>query len=113
MPAATAATSPCATWAETAFWAAEKATGATGVAASPNLLLDLLVTMPWYVAMVAALWIVQRHFRYPWTTVALLGGLYEVGADGCVRPLERPGLGLDVDEDFLAKHPVIDGPSYV
>jgi L-alanine-DL-glutamate epimerase-like enolase superfamily enzyme len=38
---------------------------------------------------------------------------YQVGADGCVRPLERPGLGLDVDEKFLLAHPVIEGPAYV
>ncbi|MQA02667.1 MAG: mandelate racemase/muconate lactonizing enzyme family protein [Streptosporangiales bacterium] len=38
---------------------------------------------------------------------------YEVSAAGTVRPLEGPGLGLGVDEDFLAAHPVIDGPSYV
>jgi L-alanine-DL-glutamate epimerase-like enolase superfamily enzyme len=30
-----------------------------------------------------------------------------------VRPLERPGLGLEVDEEFLLKHPVIEGPAYV
>ena len=33
--------------------------------------------------------------------------------NGCVRPPEGPGLGIDVDEDFLAAHPVIDGPAYV
>ena len=38
---------------------------------------------------------------------------YKVDADGNVRPLEGPGLGLEVDEDFLIKHPVIEGPSYV
>ena len=38
---------------------------------------------------------------------------YQVGNDGCVRPLEGPGLGLEVDEAFLAAHPVIDGPGYV
>ena len=38
---------------------------------------------------------------------------YEVDASGCVRPLEGPGLGLEVDEEFLIKHPVIEGPSYV
>jgi L-alanine-DL-glutamate epimerase-like enolase superfamily enzyme len=36
-----------------------------------------------------------------------------VGPDGCVRPLERPGIGVDVDEDFIRGHPVIEGPSYV
>ena len=38
---------------------------------------------------------------------------YAVGSDGCVRPLERPGLGLEVNEKFLAAHPVIEGPAYV
>ncbi len=34
-------------------------------------------------------------------------------ADGCVRAPEGPGLGLEVDEDFLRSHPLIDGPAYV
>ena len=38
---------------------------------------------------------------------------YTLDANGCVGPLEKPGLGVEVDEDFLRKHPVIDGPSYV
>ena len=38
---------------------------------------------------------------------------YRVGDDGCVRPLEGAGLGLDVDEAFLKAHPVIEGPGYV
>ena len=38
---------------------------------------------------------------------------YEVGGDGCVRPLESPGIGLEVNEKFLTAHPVIDGPGYV
>jgi D-galactarolactone cycloisomerase len=38
---------------------------------------------------------------------------YEVGSDGCVRPLEKPGIGVEVNEDFIASHPAIDGPSYI
>lgn len=38
---------------------------------------------------------------------------YEVDADGCVRPREAPGIGVEMDESFLAAHPLIDGPSYV
>ena len=38
---------------------------------------------------------------------------YEIGEDGCVRVLEAPGLGLEVDEDFLRAHPVIEGPGFV
>jgi L-alanine-DL-glutamate epimerase-like enolase superfamily enzyme len=38
---------------------------------------------------------------------------YEVGSDGCVRPLEAPGIGVEVNEGFLDRHPVIEGPAYV
>jgi L-alanine-DL-glutamate epimerase-like enolase superfamily enzyme len=38
---------------------------------------------------------------------------YEVGSDGCVRPLDAPGIGVEVDEGFLKRHPVIEGPAYV
>ena len=38
---------------------------------------------------------------------------YQVGSDGCVRPLESAGIGVEVDEKFLAAHPVIEGPAYV
>jgi L-alanine-DL-glutamate epimerase-like enolase superfamily enzyme len=38
---------------------------------------------------------------------------YTVDKEGCVRPLEQPGLGLEVNEEFLLKHPVIEGPGYI
>lgn len=34
-------------------------------------------------------------------------------ANGCVCASDAPGLGIDVDEAFLAAHPVIEGPAYV
>ena len=37
----------------------------------------------------------------------------EVDRDGRVWPLDAPGLALEVNEDFLAKHPAIEGPGYV
>ena len=33
--------------------------------------------------------------------------------NGCVKAGDKPGLGVEVDEDFLRAHPVIDGPAYV
>jgi D-galactarolactone cycloisomerase len=43
-----------------------------------------------------------------------VGGVpYALDANGCVRPSEKPGLGLDVDEAFVRAHPLIDGPCYV
>jgi D-galactarolactone cycloisomerase len=38
---------------------------------------------------------------------------YAMGNDGCVRPLETPGIGIEIDEKFLERHPVIEGPGYV
>ena len=43
---------------------------------------------------------------------ALTSTPFEIGRDGSVRPLEGPGLGVEVDEAFLNGHPFIDGPSY-
>jgi len=37
----------------------------------------------------------------------------EADRDGNVRPLDKPGLGLEVDEEFLRKHPAIEGPGYI
>ena len=34
-------------------------------------------------------------------------------AQGCVRPLQAPGIAVEVDEAFIAAHPLIDGPCYV
>jgi D-galactarolactone cycloisomerase len=38
---------------------------------------------------------------------------FEIDKDGNVRPLEKPGIGIEVDEAFIAAHPAIEGPSYV
>ncbi len=38
---------------------------------------------------------------------------YTVDKDGKVWPLQKPGLGLEVDENFLARHPAIEGPGYI
>ena len=36
-----------------------------------------------------------------------------VDKNGNVWPLDKPGLGVEVNEDFLAKHPAIEGPGYI
>jgi L-alanine-DL-glutamate epimerase-like enolase superfamily enzyme len=38
---------------------------------------------------------------------------YTLDAQGCVRPLQVPGIGVEVDETFIAAHPLIDGPGFV
>jgi D-galactarolactone cycloisomerase len=37
----------------------------------------------------------------------------KIDKDGNVYPLDKPGIGLEVNEEFLAKHPPIEGPGYV
>jgi L-alanine-DL-glutamate epimerase-like enolase superfamily enzyme len=37
----------------------------------------------------------------------------EIDEKGCVWPLEAPGLGLEVDERFIERHPPIEGPGYI
>lgn len=43
---------------------------------------------------------------------ALVSTPFAVDADGTVRPPEGPGIGVEVDEAFLAAHPAIEGPAY-
>ncbi|GAC1331840.1 MAG: hypothetical protein NVSMB26_10650 [Beijerinckiaceae bacterium] len=43
----------------------------------------------------------------------VVGTPYQLDSEGGVRPLEGAGLGIIVDEDFLAAHPLIEGPCYV
>ena len=38
---------------------------------------------------------------------------FQVDRDGNVWPLDAPGIGVEVDESFLATHPAIEGPGYV
>jgi L-alanine-DL-glutamate epimerase-like enolase superfamily enzyme len=42
----------------------------------------------------------------------LCSASYELGADGTVTPLDGPGLGVGVDEEFLRAHPVTEGPAW-
>jgi hypothetical protein len=73
-----------AAFAEYVFWQFEKLYGITGVAANPNLAVDLLVTMPWYIMMIALLWMVETRYKYSFAELFVLGGVYELGADGLV-----------------------------
>lgn len=38
---------------------------------------------------------------------------YQLDANGCVTPHEGTGIGMTIDLDFIAEHPLIDGPCYV
>jgi L-alanine-DL-glutamate epimerase-like enolase superfamily enzyme len=43
-----------------------------------------------------------------------VGGVpYVLDGNGCVKPSEKPGLGVEIDEAFVRAHPLIEGPCYV
>ena len=50
----------------------------------------------------------ENPFRDELCTPALT-----VSANGTVQPHEAPGLGVEVNEEFLRAYPLIDGPAYV
>ncbi|MFQ5871659.1 MAG: hypothetical protein ACE5IB_05840, partial [Candidatus Geothermarchaeales archaeon] len=75
-----------AAWVEFVFWGFERVLGAEGIAASPDLLVDYVATMPWYLMMLALLWRVVNRYRYSPGEILFLGGIYELGADGLFAP---------------------------
>ena len=77
---------------ETLFLLVEKAFGASGVAAHPNLLVDLLLTMPWYIGVVWIFVRAQSKERFPGAVVLLLGAIYELGGDGIIGGIILPTL---------------------
>ena len=38
---------------------------------------------------------------------------FKLDKNGFVEPLDIPGTGVDIDEKFLSKYPLIDGPCYI
>jgi hypothetical protein len=77
---------------ETLFLAVGVSLGAPEIAAAPDLLIDLAVTMPWYAGMVTLFVIGQSRSRYSLWSVLLLGALYETGGDGLIGGLLVPLL---------------------
>jgi hypothetical protein len=74
-----------AVWAEFLFWGYQTAFHITGVAANANFGLDLAVTMPWYLLMLALVWRVVTRQAYTVRELAFLGGVYDLCADGLLR----------------------------
>ena len=81
---------------ETLFWGIQKMLGATDVAAHPNLLVDLALTMPWYAGLGARR---GDHRKTPagqrWNGLARLAG--SVHAAGMAGALHNLCHNYDVD----------------
>jgi len=82
-----------AAYVETVYEVWQHVFGANGVAASPNLALDLLITMPWYLLLVAFLGLTMKHVRPSLFQLLLLGGVYESMADGLLSSYIGGRLG--------------------
>lgn len=72
---------------ETIIWWAQTTLKTTGAAISPNLFLDLFMTVPFYALLCYLLSKVVLKYRFSWAFIALAGGFYEVMADGIVGNL--------------------------
>jgi hypothetical protein len=77
---------------EALFLGVQTLLGAEGVAAHPNLFMDLLLTMPWYAGMVWIFVRVQRRERYSLAAVLLWGAAYEAAADGMLGGYIVPAI---------------------
>ena len=67
-----------------------------GIAASKNLIVDLLVTMAWYYPMLWLVWKVLNTHTYSWGQIFLLGGIYETGADGLFATIIKGRMSLEI-----------------
>lgn len=77
---------------ETIIWAVQINLKTTGAAISPNLWLDLLMTVPFYtlLAFLFSKQILKSNFS--WQGVAIAGGCYEILADGIIGNLFQLNL---------------------
>lgn len=80
---------------ETEFLVWEYVLHAKGVAANPNLAIDLLETMPWYLLVLALLTVSLRHTKPTLFQLMVLGGVYELMSDGILGSLVGGTLGSD------------------
>lgn len=85
----------CALWVEVEFWILEKIFGVP-IAASPDLILDLIGTMPWYLIMLFLLWKVESKYSYSLYTILIFGGIYDFFADGILGTILTVG-GLPLE----------------
>ena len=72
---------------ETVVWLAQTVLNIKGAAISPNLWIDLLMTVPFYILLCYFLSGLVMKYNFSWVTIALAGGFYEIVADGIVGNL--------------------------
>lgn len=77
---------------ETVIWLAQILLKTEGAAISQNLIVDLVMTVPFYTLLCYFLSGLIMKYKFSWVTIALAGGLYEIIADGIIGNL----IGLNI-----------------
>lgn len=80
---------------ESIFWSVDRIFNKIGIIADSNLFIDLLLTMPWYIAMVALFWIVVNRYRYSFAEIFILGGIYDFFVDGLFSGTVKGGMSYE------------------
>jgi len=78
-------------WVEFEFWFLGIIIFKVPIAAHENFLIDLLVTMPWYILMMFLLWGVQKKNSYSYYAIFVLGGIYDFCNDGLFGTILQVG----------------------
>lgn len=87
---------------ETVIWSAQTQLHTSGIAIHPNLLIDLIMTMPFYILLCYLLSKIVLNYSFSWPSIALAGGFYELIADGVVGNLFQLNItGVLISPLFL------------
>jgi hypothetical protein len=66
------------------FWFWERAFGVLGVVANHDLFINWLVTLPIYFFVLLSFWFIQKRKNYSLGRVFVIGGIYELIAEGLI-----------------------------
>lgn len=91
---------------ESVFWSVDRIFNKIGIIADSNLFIDLLLTMPWYIAMVALFWIVVNRYRYSFAEILLLGGIYDFFVDGLFSGTVKGGMSYEYLMNIVIGMPI-------
>lgn len=72
---------------EAVIWFAQVILKTEGAAISTHLLIDLMMTVPFYALLCYSLSKIIIQYRFSWITVAIFAGIYETMADGMIGNL--------------------------
>ncbi|MHA1488713.1 MAG: hypothetical protein ACTSRI_03545 [Promethearchaeota archaeon] len=91
---------------ETIFWIIGRLSGYIGLATHPNLLIDLIITVPWYIAMECLLWNVETKKKYYYLEILILGGIYDFFTDGIIGSIFNLNFSVWILIQLIILYPI-------